>query len=425
METFKLKSLNYTENGKRIEYSYEISDKLKSYFDLKNNFYVAYDVDISNIPLSIAIIPLLANIMPISWIVGFDVFVDEIDSTFVSSLDILKEQFKAFHPDKEIKGNLHVKRKVDNHISGESVAQLFSGGLDSWDTFTRTYDKDPFLISIHGADVPIKDTETWEKFKRFNAEERIINHDKLFYVEANLHDFYTYKLDLLADLGWWGTVQHGMALLGVLAPLSIKLGFRYLNIAASATPEVEYTWGSSPKIDENMLWANTKVYHEGFHLDRTQKIENVVNFVDEHKVPLKLRVCYSDLRDGYNCNVCAKCQRTILSLILLNRDPTNFGFTVPPNFYKLLFWNFNEETVMTEGIKYQWRRLQLMAKNADTFFVLKNKETEEQLIKDFSLINLDEVVNKNKNKVQKKKVLKFQLRNRFPGLYTLFQKIKN
>lgn len=424
MESFKLLNISFSLEGRKINYEYEYSKGLSSYFVDKHRYYTTYDTDISDTPRSLAIIPLLANIMPISWLVGFDVYVDEIDENFESSLNVLKEQFKGFHPDKELGGKLHYNKKVKNVINNDGVAQLFSGGLDSWDTFTRNYDKDPFLISIHGADVPIKDTATWEKFKRFNSQEPIVNQDKLHYIETNLRDFYTYKLDVLADLGWWGTVQHGMALIGVLAPLSYKFGFRFINIAASATSEVTYTWGSSPKIDENMLWANTVVYHEGYHLNRTQKVENVVDFVKSQNVPLKLRVCYSDLRDGYNCNICAKCQRTILTLILLNEDPKKYGFHIVKDFYKRLMDNFNEETVMTEGVKYQWQCLQDMAKKSTDFFVAYDQEKEAKGIADFAAIDLDEVVNKNASSVNRKKHLKFILRKKFSGLYNIYQRLK-
>jgi len=422
--TFKVKDIAFENEGRKINYDYEYSNGLSSYFVDKHRYYATYDIDISNTPVSIAIIPLLANIMPISWLVGFDVYVDEIDENFESSLRILKKQFQDFHPDKKLKGNLHFKKKVKNIIKQDKVAQLFSGGLDSWDTFTRNFDKDPYLISIHGADVPIKDTATWEKFKRFNSQEQAINHSKLHYIETNLRDFYTYKLDLLADLGWWGTVQHGMALLGVLAPLSCQLDFRFINIAASATAEVTYTWGSSPKIDENMLWANTVVYHEGYHLNRTQKVENVVDFVERQNVPLKLRVCYSDLRDGYNCNICAKCKRTILTLILLNEDPGQYGFNIVKNFYPRLLANFNKKTVMTEGVKYQWRCLQDRAKKSIDFFVVHDYQTEAQYIARFAAIDLDEIVNKNADSINRKKHIKFILRNRLSGLYNIYQKFK-
>jgi len=422
---FKLNQIKFCDEGGRISYDYSVSAGISSYFNQKKSFYTLYDQDISETPLSLAVIPLLANIMPISWFVGFDVHIDEIDETFFESLKILKEQFIKFHPNKNIQGELHVNKIVKNEFSKNNTSLLFSGGLDSFDSLTRHYHKKPYLISIHGADVEIKDTVRWNEFKKFNSEEDILDHSKLFYIESNLREFYTYKVDLLVDhLGWWGMVQHGMALLGVLAPLSYKHNITDVNIAASATNEITYSWGSSPYIDENMKWANTKVTHDGYEFKRTDKTDNVVNFVNNSQFNIKLRVCYADERSGYNCNVCHKCQRTILSLILSGANPKDFGFVVPHNFYDLIFKNFGEDCIMTKGIKYQWTCIQDKALSIDSFFVLKDEIKEREAIKQFATLDLDDIVNKNEAKVKQNKKRKHILQNKFPLLYKVYKKLK-
>ncbi|WP_378188009.1 hypothetical protein ACE939_06240 [Aquimarina sp. W85] len=424
MNKFKLKNIEFQKEGYKIAYDYEFDKEIKEYFQENNPFYVLYDQDISDTPLSLACIPLLSNIMPISWFVGFDVYIDEIDETFYNSLKILKQQFQKFHPTVDIKGELHVNTIVPNFINGDNTSLLFSGGLDSYESLTRNYDKNPYLISIHGADVEIKDTKRWKEFKKFNAEEKLLDLSKLFYVESNLREFYTYKVDLLADLGWWGAVQHGMALLGVLPPLSYKYGITNINIAASATHEVTYSWGSSPVIDENMRWANTKITHDGYHLRRTDKVDNVVKFIQKSSYDIKLRVCYAEARTGYNCNTCHKCQRTILSLILTGADPKLYGFNVPNNFYNLIFKNFDENTVMTQGLKYQWTCIQEKAASVDSFFVIDNEEFERNEIQRFIKLDLDEIVNKNEMKVKQNKRRKFILKQKFPILYKLYRSLK-
>lgn len=422
---FKLNTISFKDSGKKITYDYSISNDIKSYFNVKNPYYVLFDKNIEDTPLSIAIIPLLANIMPLAWFINFDVYIDEIDETFYNSLNILREQFQKFHPNKKIGGKLHVNKRIRNKIEGNNTSLLFSGGLDSFDSLTRNYDKNPYLISIHGADVAINDTIRWEEFKKFNTEETILDHSRLFYVESNLREFYTYKVDLLVDhLGWWGAVQHGMALISVLAPLSYKYGITNINIAASATNEISYSWGSSPYIDENMKWANTTVTHEGYEFKRTEKTDNVVRFSKERGYNFKLRVCFADERKGANCNQCHKCQRTILSLILSNANPADYGFNVPQNFYDLIFKNFGDDCIMTKGIKYQWTCIQEKAANVNDFFVLNDKAKEKQAIQRFYELNLDDIVNKNEFKVKQDKKRKLILRNRFPILYKLYKKLK-
>ncbi|GAA4114429.1 hypothetical protein GCM10022393_13830 [Aquimarina addita] len=425
MKGIKLNTIQFEDGGKRISYDYTVHKEYNEYFNSNNLYYVHYDKDISDTPLSLAVIPLLSNLMPISWFVGFDVYIDEIDETFYRSLELLKEQFIKFHPDKEIRGTLHVNKIVKNTINGTNTSLLFSGGLDSFDSLTRHYHKDPYLISIHGADVAIEDTVRWNEFKKFNAEEKILDASRLFYVESNLREFYTYKVDLLVDhLGWWGMVQHGMALLGVLSPLSYKYNITDINIAASATNEITYSWGSSPYIDENMKWANTKVTHDGYQFKRTDKTDNVVRFVKNSEYDIKLRVCYADERSGYNCNTCHKCQRTALSLILAGADPKEYGLNVSNNFYDLIFTNFGDDCVMTEGIKYQWTCIQEKAASVDDFFVLENKEKEQIAIRRFIDLDLDKIVNKNEAKVKQQKRQKFVLRQKYPLLYKIYRLLR-
>lgn len=420
-----LNNIIFEDDGKKIAYSYHVDHQIKSYFNTNKSFYVLYDQDISNTPLSLAIIPFLSNIMPIAWFVGFDVHIDEIDETFLNSLSVLKEQFIKYHPKNNIKGELHVNKIVKNKLDGNNTSLLFSGGLDSFDSLTRHYHKNPYLISIHGADVAIDDTVRWNEFKKFNAEESILDQTRLFYVESNLREFYTYKVDLLVDgLGWWGMVQHGMALLGVLAPLSYKYNISDINIAASATNEITYSWGSSPYIDENMRWANTVVTHEGYKFRRTEKTQHVVDFVNKTGNNLKLRVCYADERTGYNCNKCHKCQRTALSLILCNANPKDYGFNLPHNFYDLIFKNFGDDCVMTKGIQYQWACIQDLAKSSNAFFILNNEHEEKISIQKFMNLDLDSIVNKNEALVKQKRKIKYILRQKFPKLYNLYKKLK-
>lgn len=421
----KLNNILFENEGQKISYEYTVDNKIRSYFNVNKPYYVLYDQDISETPVSLAIIPFLSNIMPISWFVGFDVYIDEIDETFYNSLQILKEQFVKFHPNIDIKGELHVNKITPNEIKGTNTSLLFSGGLDSFDSLTRHYHKNPYLISIHGADVEIEDTVRWNEFKKFNSEEKILDLNRLFYIESNLREFYTYKVDLLVDhLGWWGAVQHGMALLGVLSPLSYKHAITDINIAASATNEISYSWGSSPYIDENMKWANTIITHDGYQFKRTDKTDNVVDFVNKTEYNIKLRVCYADERTGYNCNTCHKCQRTIMSIILANANPNDFGFNVPDNFYDLIFTNFGDDCIMTKGIKYQWTCIQDKASSIDTFFVLKDEQKESEAIKKFIDLDLDDIVNKNATKVKQNKKRKHILRNKFPLLYKVYKKLK-
>lgn len=424
MKRCTLEHIKFEKNGRSISYNYAMTPDIKKYFNPKVSYYVSYDRDVSTTPKSITVIPFLANIMPIAWFAGFDVVVDEVDAEFFNSLAELKKEFKKYHPKKTFKGELVAKKLVQNKIKGKATGLLFSGGLDSFESYTRNYDQNPYLFSIHGADVDITDTKRWNDFQRYNLEEEIVVNDKLCYIETNVRDFYTYKVELLVNIGWWGKIQHGMSLLGVLAPLGYQLGVHRILIGSSNTEEVDFGWGSSPTIDEKMKWANSTVVHDGYHLNRPSKIDNVVAFTQKNKVPLKLRVCYSELRDGYNCSRCAKCQRTILGLVLSGADPNIYGFKVPDNFYDLILSNFSSGTTMSTGVKYEWKCLQQKASEHLDFHVLKDKKIEQEVLDTFVALDLENLVSVDLEKTKPIFKLKFILRNKFKEAYTLYKKLR-
>lgn len=425
MKGFKLNSIHFEDSGKKISYDYSIDKPFSKYFNLDNAYYSKYDIDVSQTPKSIAIIPLLSNIMPISWFVGFDVYIEELDETFYNSLKELRSQFEKHHPEITHKGKLIFKKLVNNTLTGTNALLLFSGGLDSFESLTRNYEKQPYLISIHGADVEISDTKRWNQFKKLNEEENIIDNSKLSYIESNLRDFYTYKVDLLINsTSWWGEIQHGMALLGVLAPMSYKLKANEIFIASSNTNEIDFGWGSRPEIDENMVWANVKIVHDGYHLRRTGKIENVIDFSKKHNENLYLRVCYSELRNGANCNTCPKCLRTMLGIILAGDDPSKYGLQIPNNFYQRILSIFSKKTIMSKGLEYEWRCLQEKAKNTKHVFVIQDKEKEAAFLDKFKNLNLKQIINTESDKVSNLNRLKFALRNKFSTIYSIYLKTR-
>lgn len=420
----KLHQITFSDGGRKINYDYEVSHNVLKYFNKKNLFYSKYSVDVTTTPKSIAVIPFLSNIMPIAWFVGFDVYVNEVDETFYHSLLNLKEVFIKYHPEKELRGNLIAKKLIPNSIDGDEVCLLFSGGLDSFESYTRNYKLNPYLISIHGADVEISDTKRWTDFKNYNQEEKIVNKERLSYIETNVRDFYTYRVDLLVDLGWWGKIQHGMSLIGAIAPLSCQFKIKKIFIGSSRTEEVNVGWGSSPIIDEKMKWGNSHIIHDGYHLRRTDKIDNIVSYAANNNTTINLRVCYSEYRDGYNCNVCAKCLRTIFGIILSGSNPNNFGFETPPHLYDLIFKSLTSNTIINEGGKYHWKCLQDKASTGTDFFVLEDEVIEQQKIDHFISLKIDEILNTNKNGIKSQSKRNFLLRNKYAFLYKIYRKLR-
>ncbi|CAM1350615.1 hypothetical protein [Tenacibaculum crassostreae] len=421
---FTINKINFKNQGRTISYDYDIDYSILKYFNNKESFYVTYQEDVSSLPESINIIPLLANIIPIAWFVGFDVYVDELDETFYKSLQNLKEEFLIHFPQIKLKSNLYVNSLVKNMIPGNNKGLLFSGGLDSFESLTRNIDFNPYLISVLGADIEINDKRRWSDFKKFNNEEKIINTKRLLYVESNLRTFYTYKVDLLVGVSWWGKIQHGMALITLIAPLSVLYGIKTVLIASSNTGEVSFGWGSTFETDEKVKWADQQTVHDGFHLRRTEKIQKIVDFANRKKNYINLRVCYSEWREGYNCSKCTKCQRTILGIILCGENPNNYGFDVPGNFYDLIFENFQHNTKMTIGVSYEWRCLQEKATQVCSPFIIENEHLEKIKIKTFSNLEIQDDINKENENTQKLDQIKFILINKFKFVFKYYLQMR-
>ncbi|WP_156314661.1 hypothetical protein [Methanobrevibacter arboriphilus] len=49
--------------------------------------------DLSSVPEGISIIPILSNVLPVSWIMDATIVIDELDKTFLNQLKQLKKIF--------------------------------------------------------------------------------------------------------------------------------------------------------------------------------------------------------------------------------------------------------------------------------------------------------------------------------------------
>ncbi|MGB3776667.1 MAG: hypothetical protein WA951_15530, partial [Leeuwenhoekiella sp.] len=338
MDILKLNNIAFDEGGKKILYHYDITSGISALFDNSNPFYASYDLNVSKVPLSIAVIPFLGNIVPIAWFGGFTIEVDEVDEDFNESLKAIKEIFVKNYPNKELKGGLSAKKIVKNGKLGDKTAMLFSGGVDAFATYIRIVDEKPDLVTIHGADIEIEDKRQWNDFLSFAKAEESISENPKEYIQANLRDFYTYKVDLLIEgLGWWGKIQHGLGLICLLAPLSEIKGYASIYIASSYTDHININWGSTPEIDQQITWAELDVKHDGYELKRQDKVDLITDFAANSEKNLKLRVCYSELNDKLNCSSCEKCYRTILGIILSGKNTNDFGFVVNERIYDQIF----------------------------------------------------------------------------------------
>lgn len=419
MSSFILNSINTKTSKNRIVYSYEVSGDIKKYF--KEDFFIEYDNSIEDVPYSILVIPLLANVLPIAWMVGFDIIVDSIDKNFYEAILEIKKVFSKEFPKIENKNStIKFKKLVKNTSSHKKNAMLFSGGVDAYASYFNHQNESMDLILIRGADIPIDDKKQWETAKNSVDSESILYSNQKYFISMNCRSFYTYKVDELVTEGsWWGSIQHGLSLICATSPLAYKNGYQTVYIASSYTAELQIFWGSMPEIDNKIKWASTSVVHDGYHMRRIDKLELIVKnsiFLDKE---VNLRVCYSELNNGINCSNCEKCYRTIFGLTLFNVNPNKFGFDVDHHLYdsieKIIKKGFS-----SSGTKFFWRDI-LNTMKENRIFQFKDSYYPQQRLEDELNLALSITSIGNNTKINR---LKKRLIYNYPGLFRKYLKIR-
>ncbi len=417
-----INDISIVDDGKTVVYDYSVNSKFSKYFDKKNKFFVSYEVDVTVVPKSILAIPLLANLLPISWFLDFQIQIEELDACFINCVSELKSEFQRMYPKHELKGNLLVKKICSNsdYNTGKK-AMLFSGGVDAISAYIRHYKDDLSLFSIRGADIGLDDNERWNDLLNYNNTQEYLNSNPKYTISSNLRTFYTYKLENDLNLKWWGQVQHGMALLGVTAPLTHILKIDKLYIGSTHTKKTQISWGSNPTTDEILKWTNVNITHECYDLSRQEKIKSILEYSKNNKESIGLRVCYSERRETLNCSYCEKCLRTIMGVILEGSDPNNFGFIVDESFYSKVD-NLLKSKINTLGIYNHWKILQAKAIKANQFFVLNNEQDEIVKLKAFC----EYEINESGIKIGMSPFTrwKFSLIKRYPSLFNFYLKFR-
>lgn len=349
------------EGTKRISCNFKTSSNISSYF-LEKNFFAEYNTSIHLLPKSILIIPFLANILPIAWALNADVEVDEIDRTFQESVIQVKKAMAAMYPGINFGGSLSAKKIVHNRSHTEKIGILFSGGVDSLNSYVTHWLNKPDLITVWGADINLNQPDAWELVKN-NIEDFGDKYDlKNIFIKSNLRAFINEpKLNAKFNkeiANWWGGIQHGFALLGLTAPL----GYSKVYIPSTHTEDFSYPWGSAPSIDNSIKWATSMAIHDGYELGRQNKLHKIGDFIRNHDNTLQIRVCYRS-KDGNNCCLCEKCNRTMVGLLIEGLKPNNHGFNFSDknvvfikNSFEKGLWNIGEDEV------FMWKDMQKKAK---------------------------------------------------------------
>jgi hypothetical protein len=192
------------------------------------------------------------------------------------------------------------------------VGLFFSLGVDSYYSLLKNEREHPadagtitHLLSVHGIDVPLPEwDETFPpdllaSFTWVAAE----TGKTLIPVVTNVRK-------VTARFAPWPTA-HGGGLIAVA--LALGAGLRRIHIAASATYDKLYPWGSHPLLDPLWSTEDLTVIHDGCEMNTIDK----TRFIVEARPALvlqTLRPC-AGFRPGYNCGACLKCMRTMIDLL--------------------------------------------------------------------------------------------------------------
>lgn len=314
-----------------VEYHYSCSKELDKFFTTKTMF-VEYDESIDNVPLSILTIPFVNCMLGLTWLSDSVLYVDKIDRTYYNSISSQKRAFEELYRYPNLKG-LFVPSIIENNevsISNNSIL-LFGGGIDCHSSYLRNSENVKYILNIYGwlesleenNKIDIADRLTTEKFAETMGISALHARSN-FASQFNLSEI-DKRLTSQIGSSYWLAFLHSMAFISLAVPLAWNKDVNEIIIASSFTKNYENRWcGSYITTDSAFQYAhNGRVLHDGFELNRQEKVQLIVSFQQKTKQPYKLQVCSFN---ESNCCECEKCFRTILDIIALGGDPSLFGF---------------------------------------------------------------------------------------------------
>ena len=321
-------------NGKRIIYHYSVAGEWAKYFSDQRSSFIEYDSDISCVPDSVLAIPFVCNILPALWLCDAELFVNSLDGDFLENLPFVKDGYCKMYPMLNFGGKIHTKsEKATPAKSTGTSACFFSGGVDAHTTLFRHLDEKPDLVTIWGCDVKLSDKAGWDNVMKHvtnTAETYGVNfHGIKSDFRGVLQESKLGKLVRSIGSGWWVSFQHSISIISHAAPLAFVFGWEKVFIASSITEKIRdkfpYDCVSVPSIDGHLWFCGCRTIHDGYELERQQKVAYLVKWRNKLHKPLNLRVCWES-EGGENCSHCEKCYRTILELVSEGADPNEYGF---------------------------------------------------------------------------------------------------
>ncbi|MBO4723687.1 MAG: hypothetical protein J5629_12290 [Muribaculaceae bacterium] len=330
MDKITLKKINI--QGKSVEYIFDVNRNLEKYFKTKV-FFIQYEQELGDLPLSVLTIPFVNCMAGLSWLSGAMLFVDEIDENYYYSLKHIKSAYSELHRTK-LNGVFVPSRLVKNVIKqSDECLLLFGGGVDCHSSYLRNREHISGVVNIYGWLDSIEQNNKIDEFDKKNtaifAELFGISSYHIrsnFASQFNLSEIDKAYCTQLSTSYWYGFL-HSMAFLSIATPLAWAKGISNIMIASSFTKgRANVHCGSYITTDsEYKFGTNGKTIHDGFELNRQEKVKILVDYQRVTNKPYIIQACsFND----HNCCECEKCFRTIIELVAENADPRDFGFEI-------------------------------------------------------------------------------------------------
>lgn len=352
--------------GNRIVYHYTVSGEWVKYFCLDEEFFIEYSEPIEETPESIAVIPLLCNILPIAWIHDAEIIVKEVDKDFFEHVLEIKQGYIDMFPRIDFKGKLIPRRIIDNtYTPTKDTATFFSGGVDAFSTLISHIEERPTLITINGSDIQLGNTTGWEKVHNHAITSGTKFDCKNLFITSSFRKFLnegelTNSINSRSGENWWHGFQHGIGLIGHAAPYAYLHKLKAVYIASSFTIREKgiVTCASDPSIDNHVHVASCPTIHDGYEFTRQMKIHRICEYKEKSGKKIPLRVCWESSGGG-NCCACEKCYRTIMAISVENQDPHEYGFVFDNSLYHQIEREINRYIIFdTVFLRRYWMEIQ-------------------------------------------------------------------
>ncbi len=362
--TFSVKSV--VVEGGTLDVTFSTTGHISKYFNSPLKFHVEYSEDIEKVPVGIAIIPFVCNVLPIVWLTDSTLELPEIDNDFYRSIDKFKQGYVKMYPMLDFKGKVSPLKIIESKTSTppqqkESSAAFFGGGVDAFATLIAHIAEKPTLMTLWGSDIPLKDTDGWEVVKNHTLKTAENFGLQAIFVKTNFRELLNYielnRLVKMSGDNYWHGFQHGIGIIGHAAPLAAKNGFSTIYIASSYPVNDNTTCASHPDIDGNVRFAGCNIIHDQYEYDRQAKVDHICSFSEKLDEKPHLRVCWVTTC-GNNCCRCEKCLRTMCEIFATGQDPHKYSFNYTTKDLRNSKMNIFSRGLCISSIGY-WEQIKL------------------------------------------------------------------